>query len=177
MRRPRASLRFVQEKSAGRARGVDPSALDLGHLALFVGLGYADAVQRELARGGFEGLTFSHGFVFQHLIDGARTIGELSARLEVTQQAASKVIADLERLGYVERARDPKDARIHRVRLSERGDACVRLSRRARARLERKLTKQYGAPALDGARALLAKVLEDLGGAQAVRARRVRAPR
>jgi DNA-binding MarR family transcriptional regulator len=170
-------LLFVKQQSEERARDLDPSALDLGHLALFVGLGYADTVQKELARHGFEGLTFSHGFVFQHLIEGERTIGELSARLEVTQQAASKVIADLERLGYVERARDPKDARIHRVRLSERGEECVRTSRRARARLERKLTKRHGAPLLEGARALLAKVLEDLGGAQAVRARRVRAPR
>ena len=172
----RASLLCVKEQNDESARDLDPSALDVGHLALFVGLGYADAVQQELARHGFEGLTFSHGFVFQHLIDGERTIGELSARLEVTQQAASKVIADLERLGYVERTRDPKDARIHRVRLSERGDECVRTSRRARARLTRKLTKRHGAP-LEAARALLAKVLEDLGGARAVRARRVRAPR
>jgi DNA-binding MarR family transcriptional regulator len=167
----------VADPKHREARNLDPSALDLGHLALFVGFGYADAVQTELERAGFGELTFSHGFVFQHLIDGERTIGELSARLSVTQQAASKVIGELERMGYVERVRDPEDARIHRVRLSERGRRSVQASRRARVRLSRKLAKLYGAPAIDEARALLAKVLEELGGAEAVRGRRVRAPR
>ena len=39
------------------------------------------------------------------------TIGALAERLEVTQQAASKSVADLERRGYVERTPDPDDAR------------------------------------------------------------------
>jgi DNA-binding MarR family transcriptional regulator len=167
----------VPDQRAAEDQSLDPSRLDLGHLALFVGYGYADEVKRELERQGFDGLTFSHGFVFQHLIEGERTIGELSARLGVSQQAASKVIAELTRLGYVERARDPEDARIHKVRLSARGRNSVQTSRRVRARLERRLMKLYGPARFEAARALLAKVLEALGGAAAVRGRRVRAPR
>jgi DNA-binding MarR family transcriptional regulator len=163
-----------QDRAGG---GVEPRDLDLGHLALFVGYRYADAVKAALEREGFDGLTFSHGFVFQHLVEAPRTIGELSARLGVTQQAASKVVAELTRLGYVERVLDPKDARVHRVRLSRRGWASVMTSRRARARLERRLAKRYGARALEGARALLAEMLEELGGSAEVRARRVRPPR
>ncbi len=170
-------LSVVPDRREPDEQNLDLSSLDLGHLALFVGYGYADAVKRELEREGFEGLTFSHGFVFQHLLERERTIGELSARLGVTQQAASKVIAELLRLGYVERERDPKDARIHKVRLSERGRRSVQTSRRARARLERRLAKLAGESAFDAARALLAKLLEELGGAAAVRGRRVRAPR
>jgi DNA-binding MarR family transcriptional regulator len=174
---PSFRVSVVPDQRAPDDQSLDLRTLDLGHLALFVGYGYADEVKRELERHGFEGLTFSHGFVFQHLVEGERTIGELSARLGVTQQAASKVIAELLRLGYVERERDPNDARIHNVRLSERGRSCVQTSRRARARLERRLTKLYGESDFDAARSLLAKVLEELGGSAAVRQRRVRAPR
>jgi DNA-binding MarR family transcriptional regulator len=155
----------------------EPATLDLGHLALFVGYAFAGAVQERIAEAGFEGLRFSHGFVVQHLIDGERTIGELAERLEVTQQAASKTVAELEALGYLERVADPEDARIHRVRLSARGSAVVAATRKARAALERKLEARHGARGVAAARAVLAGVLDSLGGVEAVRGRRVLPPR
>lgn len=48
----------------------------------------------------------------------------------MTQQAASKSVAELETLGYVERSTDEADARIRRVRLSERGREVVAFTRR-----------------------------------------------
>ncbi len=156
---------------------LEPSALDLGYLALFVGYAFADAVEAALAAEGFRGVRFSHGFVFQHLIEEERTVTELAARMEVTQQAASKVVAELEALGYLERVADGADARVRRVRLTKRGRGAVAASRKARAALMRKLEARHGKSAIDAARVTLAAVLEDLGGAAAVRARRVRMPR
>lgn len=156
---------------------VDPRALDLGHLALFVGLAFAEQAQAELAAAGFTGLRFSHGFVVQHLIGAERTIGELAARLQVTQQAASKTVAELEGLGYVERVADEADARVRRVRLTRQGQAAVTRSRRSRAALQRRLVARHGESALAACQAVLAGVLETLGGAEAVRGRRVLAPR
>lgn len=156
---------------------VDPHALDLGHLALFVGLAFAERVQERLAAGGFAELRSSHGFVIQHLIGAERTIGELAARLQVTQQAASKAVAELEALGHVERVADPNDARLRRVRLTKRGLLAVQRARRARAALQRQLAARHGKRALAACQAVLAEVLESLGGAEAVRARRVVAPR
>jgi DNA-binding MarR family transcriptional regulator len=160
-----------------RRRGVEPAELDLGHLALFVGYAFADAVQRALVEQGFAGLRFSHGFVFQHLIETERSIGELARRMQVTQQAASKAVAELERLRYVERGVDAEDARARRVRLSARGRAAVEAARRARTVVERKLASKLGARALSVCRADLALALEELGGAQAVRGRRLVPPR
>lgn len=157
--------------------GVDPAALDLGHLALFVGQAFAEAVQEALTQQGFAGLRFSHGFVFQHLIAEERTVTELAARMEVTQQAASKVVAELEALGYLERVADGADARVRRIRLTKRGRGAVAASRKARAALMRKLEARHGKGAIDASRATLAAVLGDLGGAAAVRTRRVRMPR
>lgn len=160
-----------------RAPG-DPAALDLGYLGQFVGAGYANAVQTALDAAGLKGLRFAHGYVIQHLIGGDdMTVGELARRLEVTQQAASKVVAELESLGYLERLVDPADARVKHLTLTERGWLAVDVSRAARASLEKKLAAKAGERAFADARALLARVLDLLGGAAAVRSRRVKPPR
>jgi len=167
----------MSEKRPTRKKAVEPRTLDVGYLGLFVGYAFASVVEEQLAREGYGDLRFSHGFLFQHLIEGPRTLGELAERLEVTQQAASKSVAELEGLGYVERVADPEDARVRRVRLSERGHAAVSASRRIRAEVEHRLEERHGARALAQARVLLSEVLDSLGGVSAVRARRVLPPR
>jgi DNA-binding MarR family transcriptional regulator len=163
--------------AAADASTVDPAGLDLGYLALFVGHAMNEAVLRTLASRGHGALRTSHGFVFQHLVAGARTIGELAERMAMTQQAASKAVAELERLGYVERTADAGDARVRRIALSARGKAAIAAGRKARAALERRLESRCGVAAITAARRTLAAALEELGGAEAVRARRVVAPR
>jgi DNA-binding MarR family transcriptional regulator len=160
-----------------RSTTVEPEALDLGHLALFVGYACADVVQSSIQAQGFPGLRFSHGFVFQHLIDAERSVGEIAQRMQVTQQAASKVVLELERLGYVERSVDEGDARTRRVRLSARGRGAVAAARRARKELEQKLAGKLGKRGLSACRAELLAVLGELGGVEAVRRRRIVAPR
>jgi DNA-binding MarR family transcriptional regulator len=155
----------------------EPGALDLGYLSLFVGYAYVEKVQAELAKAGFDTLRFSHGFVIQHLIDAERTIGELATRMDVTQQAASKVVLELEQMGYLERVTAPDDARVRYVRLSRRGTDAVAAARRVRARLEQKLIAKHGQNAVARCRGVLADVLESLGGVPRVRARRVASPR
>ncbi len=151
-----------------------PAELDIGSLALFVGLAAAERVRERLAGEGYADLRFSHGYVFQHLVEGEPTISELAARLEMTQQGASKTVAELEGRGYVERFPDPSDARIRRVRLTGRGRAAVEAARRIRAAQEASLAEAHGAERLAGAHALLVELLEALGGAEAVRRRGVR---
>ncbi|MGI5283113.1 MarR family winged helix-turn-helix transcriptional regulator [Nonomuraea polychroma] len=152
--------------------------LDTGTLALFMGFAAAEVVQQSLADQGFAGLRFAHGYVFQHLVGGGGpTVGELAPKLGVTQQAASKAVAELERLGYVERLADPGDARIRRVHLTRRGQEAVAAARRAREALEARLAGRGGKRRLQECRALLAELLDELGGAPAVRHREVRPPR
>ncbi|MFP2933847.1 MarR family winged helix-turn-helix transcriptional regulator [Pyxidicoccus sp. 3LG] len=117
-----------------------------------------------------------HGYVFQHLLGGPRSISELAGLLEVTQQAASKTVAELEGLGYVEKT-ESGDARVRRVALSARGLAAVEKTRAVRSGLQKRFERQHGARAVEEARKLLADVLSSLGGAEAVRTRRVRPPR
>jgi DNA-binding MarR family transcriptional regulator len=157
------------------ADAVDLQALDLGYLALFVGQRINELVLDKLADDGFGDLRVSHGYVVQHLIGGPRTITELAGLLGVTQQAASKVVAELIELGYIESA-VTGDRRARAISLSERGHASVAHTRKTRAKLQHKLVAKHGA-AIDRTREVLAQVLDDLGGAPSVRARRVREPR
>jgi DNA-binding MarR family transcriptional regulator len=98
----------------------------------------------------------AHGYVFQHLLGRPRTVGELAELLGVSQQAASKVVVELEALGYVERHGDGSDKRVRRILLSRRGAAIV---------------EQVGQNVLDNSRKRWLS-----GGLAAVSKRRVKPP-
>jgi DNA-binding MarR family transcriptional regulator len=153
---------------------LDPQQLDIGTLALFVGQAAAALVQEQLASQGFGDLRFSHGYVFQHLIDGEPTVGELATQLAMTQQGASKAVAELERLGYCERVPDAADARIRRVRLTDLGRQAVDAARHARTALDQRLAHRLGKQRLAEHRDLLVRLLGELGGTAAVQRRAVR---
>ena len=139
----------------------DPEQLDVVLAALFAGLALNERVAERIREGGFPDVRFSHGFVFQHLVPGPLPIGELARRMGVSQQAASKSAAELERLGYVERVADPADARVRQVALS------------ARARVAAELEESLGPRRTATLRRALLDTLETAGGVEAVRARRV----
>ena len=136
----------------------------------------ADEVQRRIAADGMGDLRFADGVVFQHLVPGPIPIGALGERMGVTQQAASKAVADLERRGYVERVAGAEDARVRSVSLTDRGRAAIEAGRRHRAALEAELAEQLGPRRVEAARRVLADVAAELGAEAAVRGRRVRPP-
>ncbi|GIH95993.1 MarR family winged helix-turn-helix transcriptional regulator [Planobispora siamensis] len=89
-----------------------------------------DELHAELARQGHPDLRPMHGFVLQAIMRGSDTAVELGRTLGVSKQAAGKTIETLERLGYVERACDPRDTRRKIVRLTAHGtDSLVRSER------------------------------------------------
>jgi DNA-binding MarR family transcriptional regulator len=156
---------------------LDESDLDLSLAALFAGFALNDEVQRRLHGAGFEGLRFSHGFLIQHLILEARTIGALAELMEVTQQAVSKTVAELERLGYVERRPASNDARVRLVTLTKRGRAAVDATRAARAKVVAELRAELGDRRVDAATKVLREVLRAHAALPDIRRRRVRFPR
>jgi DNA-binding MarR family transcriptional regulator len=158
------------------AKPVDPAQLDLPQLALFVGMAANDRVLARMTERGFVGLRTSHGFVVQHLLRAPQTVGRLAALLGVTQQAASKSVAELARLGYVEDI-PSEDARVRTLRLSARGRAAVRAARACRRETETELAAAVGAAELELTRRVLLQALEQLGGSAAIRSRRVRPER
>jgi len=149
---------------------------DLSLAATFAGWAMAEEIRRRLAARGFADARFADGVVFQHLVDGPLAISALAERLGVTQQAASKAVADLERRGYVERTPDRADARVRLVRLAARGEAVVEAARAERDRVTTELAERLGPRRVEAARRVLVEVVRALGAESAVRGRRVRPP-
>jgi DNA-binding MarR family transcriptional regulator len=150
--------------------------IDFPLASLFAGWAMADDVSARLAAAGFDDVRFADGVVFQHLVDGPIAVGALAARMGVSQQAASKSVADLERRGYVSRAADPADGRARLVALADRGQDVVAAGRAARGAVAKELADALGPRRVESARRLLLDVVEELGADAALRSRRVRPP-
>lgn len=151
---------------------VDVATLPLSYLAQFVG-GFANRhVRSELKSAGYGDLRESHGYLIQHLLREPHSVGELSKLLGVSQQAASKAVAELTRGGYLD-SEQGEDARVRLVRLSERGRTAVAAGRRIRDKLERRLSGRLGEKRAASLRSGLVELLQELGGTDSVTARRV----
>jgi DNA-binding MarR family transcriptional regulator len=160
----------------GAMAPLDPADIDIATLAWLAGSSANRAILAELHKTGHAGVRNSHGYVVQHLIDGAPTVSELADLLGVTQQAASKHLLELERLGYVARVPDPVDSRVRRARLTDHGRRLVDDSRRIRQQLDDRLTRVAGNDAADAARRVLIRLLDTTGETASVIARRAALP-
>ena len=134
-------------------------------------------VVRRLAAAGHADLRPAHGYVFQHLIAGPARITELADKLGMTVQGASKLVAELERHGYVDRRVDPGDRRNRIVALTARGWAGIEAGRAARAAVTAELRAALGEPAADTLVGALQRLAEHTGGLTALLARRLRPER
>ena len=79
---------------------------------------------------GFEGRP-AYGFAFARLAPDGATATDLAAHLGITKQAASQLVDELVRKGYVERRPHPGDARARLVVLTELGWTCTRAAEEA----------------------------------------------
>jgi DNA-binding MarR family transcriptional regulator len=152
-----------------------PAQLDLGHLSLFLGLRVNELVVQRLAKAGMTRVRESHGYVIQHLIEKERSISDLAARMGVSQQASSKMVAELVSLGILQLTK-ARDRRTKVVRLSPYGWEVVRFGRRARAELHSRLVRQIGKRRYDAARAIVLECLDKMGGISAIKNRKIRTP-
>src|SRR5262245_15985457 len=150
--------------------------LDLAYLGLFLGMRVNELVVERGRAAGFADIRDSHGYVIQHLIDTERTITDIARRMAVTQQAASKAVADLVRLGLVD-VTASTDRRERRIRLSRRGWQAVRFARRTRSRIDARLIALVGRSDYRRVKRVLITCLDALGGVEQIRQRRIRAPR
>ncbi|MEU5691752.1 MarR family winged helix-turn-helix transcriptional regulator [Actinosynnema sp. NPDC020468] len=130
-------------------------------------------VRERMARAGHPDVRTVHGYVFQHLLVGPARITDLADLLGMTAQGASKVVAEMERVGYAKRTTDPQDSRVRQVSLTEHGRDAVEAGRAARAEVTRNLLAHLedGGDALVGGLDLLA---HRTGALTALLARRLR---
>jgi DNA-binding MarR family transcriptional regulator len=92
-----------------------------------------DAVHAGVMARGFDDLRPAHGFAFVRLAPDGATVREVGEHLGVTKQAASQLVEELLRKGYVLRRPHPRDARARLIVLSDKGWACTRAAEQAAA--------------------------------------------
>ncbi|MFI1724230.1 MarR family winged helix-turn-helix transcriptional regulator [Streptomyces sp. NPDC020489] len=107
---------------------------------------------------GFSGVRPMHGFAFARLAPDGATVTELAAHLGVTKQAASQLVDELVRKGYVERRPHPVDARARLVVLTEQGWACTRAAEEAAAEAVRAWVDVIGEGEVRGLRDRLTRL-------------------
>jgi DNA-binding MarR family transcriptional regulator len=76
-----------------------------------------------LAEEGYDGITPSHGLVFQYVDEGGSRITKLASRAGMTKQSMSALVYQLEEDGYLKRKNDPSDARAVLFILTQKGQA------------------------------------------------------
>ncbi|WP_049568662.1 MarR family winged helix-turn-helix transcriptional regulator [Nonomuraea sp. SBT364] len=117
-----------------------------------------DELHAELGRQGHPDLRPMHGFVMQAIGPQGTTAVDLGRVLGVSKQAAGKTIETLERIGYVERTRDPADTRRKIVRLTPFGVDALDRSARIFDTLRARWADELGADRLAALEADLRKV-------------------
>lgn len=105
------------------------SPLPLSHLGALLHQLADDFQQRTLNKchqRGHRKFRASHSTIINSLDPIGISLGDLAERIGISQQAAGKVVRDLERAGYVERELDPQDKRSRIIRLSPAGSGLQR---------------------------------------------------
>lgn len=113
----------------------------------------------ELAARGYRDVRPRHGAVLAHLGEGARAT-DLAARSGRSKQTVTRLVDELEQLGYVRRAPDPHDRRGKIIVPTDRGRCEVRAARDIGAELEDHYAAVLGAQAYRGWRAQLSRLLD-----------------
>lgn len=125
---------------------------------------------------GFASIRPSHGYVIQRLVTGPQSITGMAADLGVTQQAMSKMVKEMIRLGIAAQHIDAADSRRRPITLTDHGRAGVESARAVRIELESNLRKAVGSEDFAATQRVLDVLLDQLGLRREVTDRKVPMP-
>ena len=118
-------------------------------------------VRIALERGGYGDILPGQLKILRNLGEGGARPSELAADANVTRQAVTKVVDELERLGIVRRDADPADGRGVIVRYTDRGLAGLDIARQRMLELEADYAARIGAARWAEARTILETLFGD----------------
>lgn len=116
----------------------------LGKLLSSVLAWYIDLLSQKLHEAGFVDLRPVHLRFFRELGLGGVTISTVAARAGITKQAASQMVKELTRLGYVKTMIDPQNLRTRTVSLTDKGSALIIATRHIIAEVQEMMIAELG---------------------------------
>ncbi|WP_156688885.1 MarR family winged helix-turn-helix transcriptional regulator [Mycobacterium sp. Marseille-P9652] len=133
---------------------------DLGQALRVAWWSYVHRLDADMEAAGYPERRAAMNYVFAlYAQPGPMTISEMGRQFDVSRQAASKIVAELGRRGYVETAASESDQREKVVVLTPKAIEHVTARRKAAAKLDRAIRKRVG----DAGLARLHEVLDALG--------------
>lgn len=118
---------------------------DLGQAIRMAWWSYVHRVDTEMQAGGFPERRFAMNYVFAlYAQPGPMTISEMGRQFDVSRQAASKLVGELCREGYLQTAASATDQREKVVVLTPKAIDYVTARRRAAAELDRAIAERIG---------------------------------
>jgi DNA-binding MarR family transcriptional regulator len=123
---------------------VDESGAPLLRLMGIVTQQVTDDLLGRLRSAGFTDTRMTHNAVFPHVPPEGIRLVDLAARAGMTKQAMSELVADLERMGYLQRRPDPTDGRAKLIEFTDRGWASVRTALASFEAIEAELAATIG---------------------------------
>ncbi|MCT9931754.1 MarR family winged helix-turn-helix transcriptional regulator [Planotetraspora sp. A-T 1434] len=144
-----------------------------GEIPLLIAMAFrvmTDQLHAGIEAEGREPLRPAHGYTFRFLLgrDDATTV-DLADHLGVTKQAASKIVAELEGWGYVERRPHPTDGRARVLGLTAKGRTYVEHADELWRQAEDRWASIIGADRLDRLHEDLRAFVDASGGRAALR--------
>jgi DNA-binding MarR family transcriptional regulator len=114
-----------------------------------------------LEEAGYGDIREGHGCVFGFIdMENGSRLTDLAEAAGFTKQAVGEAVAELERLGYLERDACPGDRRAKIIRLTDRGrDACL-TGRRFFAEIEQEWADELGEDLVSGLREAAERIVE-----------------
>ncbi len=136
---------------------------NLLRLLIEFGKDFERRMLRAIQEKGHTDIRPSHSILFSNLGLGAVRVTELAERAQVTQQAMGKMLKEVERLGYIERAVDPNDKRAKEIRLTKKGVNLVKDSMKAVDEVRQYYAERIGEKELDQLEADLREAVHKIG--------------
>lgn len=123
----------------------------------------ADQLGEAVERSGIDDMRARFGYVIRALAEQDRTLTDLADLLDVSKQAAIKVVDEMEARGFIVREADPSDRRQKVLRLTDKGRTVRQAALAASRRLERELRANVGDADVDALRRALLAFLDSHG--------------
>jgi DNA-binding MarR family transcriptional regulator len=113
-----------------------------------------------VAAAGFDDIAPAHFNILQHPTPDGFRPSEVAARAQMTKQAANRLIRHLEHSGYLRLEPDPADQRARIIRLTDRGQALIRVIRDVVEQVEAEWSDRLGERKFNTLRRLLKELGE-----------------